>query len=342
MKKLLLNINALKFVLTICFFVCQGKCYLFSQVNLVPNGDFESYSYCPYNQGQINAVGWYSPTGSTPDFFNVCCDTIWASTTYTMVGIPHNLWGYQFCNSGTGCTGVFSFNNDNNDHKEYLQVKLDSAMQSGKNYYVEFYCNTANLLDVNYTAGSNNIGVAFTDTAYTKFFDSVGNPYIWPLFLTPAIKSDSIISDTIGWTKVSGYYTALGGEQFITIGNFFTDAQTLYENIMNPGDTSSQVGTYFYIDDVFVGLADTTGVEENTIVNDIFSFYPNPANSELFFSSSKNCDVEIVDISGRKIQRINNIQEHAFSTFNIQNGLYIVNIYVDGVLVETRKQLIQH
>jgi len=63
------------------------------------------------------------------------------------------------------------------------------------------------------------------------------------------------LSDTLGWDRVSGYYIAEGGEEYITIGNFVPYNEVVYrvETNMRPGQADSLAGgaeSYQYIDDV--------------------------------------------------------------------------------------------
>ncbi len=57
------------------------------------------------------------------------------------------------------------------------------------------------------------------------------------------------ITDSIGWTAVSLHYTAQGGESYLTIGNFNTDSNSVWQNIPNGSGTAH---TYLFIDDVSV------------------------------------------------------------------------------------------
>jgi gliding motility-associated-like protein len=56
------------------------------------------------------------------------------------------------------------------------------------------------------------------------------------------------LSDTLNWMLVSGSFIASGGEQYITIGNFYVNDSTNYIQISN----SKSHLTYYYIDDVSV------------------------------------------------------------------------------------------
>ena len=56
--------------------------------NLVVNGDFEEYNFCPNGPSEIQlnvCVGWKSPLASTSDYFHVCNNEIWG-----IVGVPFN------------------------------------------------------------------------------------------------------------------------------------------------------------------------------------------------------------------------------------------------------------
>jgi len=55
------------------------------------------------------------------------------------------------------------------------------------------------------------------------------------------------ISDEINWVKISGTYTAIGNETFITIGNFHPTSQTTSDSL-----GGSWHWAYYFIDDVSV------------------------------------------------------------------------------------------
>jgi hypothetical protein len=57
------------------------------------------------------------------------------------------------------------------------------------------------------------------------------------------------ITDTLNWTKISGIYTAEGGEEWITIGNFFNDDETTAIEFLG-GEGS--IVSYYALDDVSI------------------------------------------------------------------------------------------
>lgn len=58
------------------------------------------------------------------------------------------------------------------------------------------------------------------------------------------------MSDTMGWVKISGIFTAQGGEQYLTLGNFKLASQTQFIQIAPFG--TGYNGSGYYIDDVSV------------------------------------------------------------------------------------------
>ena len=54
------------------------------------------------------------------------------------------------------------------------------------------------------------------------------------------------ITDTVNWVKISGVFTANGGEKFVTIGNLFKTEQTHYIQL----DTIVTWDSYYFFDDV--------------------------------------------------------------------------------------------
>jgi gliding motility-associated-like protein len=216
----------MKYLLT---YLCIILTFYSKAQNLVPNYSFENYSACPISSGQVTlAIPWGTATSaSSTDYFNACS---------SMLSVPNYPGGFQLAKTGVAYAGMWFLQSPN--YREYLQVKLDSALKLNRCYYVEFYVNQPDYI----TESINNIGA---NLSITQPIGTVG--ILMPL--TPHILNtgNPIISDSINWVKVSGYYTALGGEQYLTIGNFFNDINT---NISGTFTASAQA--YYFVDDVTV------------------------------------------------------------------------------------------
>lgn len=234
----------MKTQLTICLVLFYYS--LLAQLNLVPNGDFETKTTCNIGLGDIAvATPWKQPTLGTSDYFNSCVLPIGDAS------VPNNICGYQVPHSGNGYAGISLYYKTiiDSNYREYIHVKLNNPMQTEKKYWVEFYINLAdNPPFQQNVVAINRIGALITNYG---FFNSTyfNLPYL------PQINANTskLYSDTLNWTKISGIYKAIGGENFITLGNFsndnFTDTATIQSGQVFP--VTSHTG-YYYFDDVSI------------------------------------------------------------------------------------------
>ncbi len=292
----------------------------------MPNYSFEIYTSCPTASSQIPlAVPWQGVTTNSTDYFNAC------SSVY---GVPSGS-GWQYARTGNAYAGLWAINSYGGNYREYLQVKLDSVLQIDSCYLIEFYCNS-----VNWTRYCiNKMGAYLSVTAVSNVGPGSVLQYI------PQIISHTFLNDTLNWMRVSGYYKANGGEQYITIGNFNTDATT---------DTAHVGGFYdgsgYLIDDVTiikVAACDTVNsVREYS--NDLkFKLYPNPNNGsmQLNYTLDKNQEAVflIYDILGKE-QAVYNLQKNSttlsISEIGLSKGMYFYKVIVDDKIVKSDKMII--
>ena len=194
--------------------------------NLVPNPGFEIYTVCPpwINLGTpLECIPWISPF-NTSDYFHGCADPV-------AVGVPSNFQGYQYAHTGFGYTGMYYYIEDQN-YREYVQVQLLQPLEADSCYLIGFYMNLANE-----GCGVNHTGALL----------SVGPP-TWP-YSNPTLDwGGELFTDTVEWVYVFDYIIANGGENYITIGNFYNNAQTT----IDPDCPWQFVYAYYYVDDVIV------------------------------------------------------------------------------------------
>jgi len=200
--------------------------------NLVPNPSFETLTQCPTGfQGicQGWAVSWTCPTQGTSDLYNVCSDPLSA------VSVPRNSFGYQNTRTGDGYAGILC--KWPTPIREYLKVGLSTPLNAGQWYQVSFYVSLAN-----FTCGVEHIGAYFTST-------DVYQPTFNVLNFQPQVEaSQGFLSDTVGWELISGCFQAVGGEQYMIIGNFRNDAET-------PIDPNCDgIASYYYVEDIAVEI----------------------------------------------------------------------------------------
>ncbi|MCR9103020.1 MAG: gliding motility-associated C-terminal domain-containing protein [bacterium] len=123
---------------------------------------------------------------------------------------------------------------------EYLHGQLSEPLIAGSTYYCEFY------IKPRFDGGFiNKYEMIVTPEPIDSTLPSDG-----VLNMEPTIEYvGDIITDTTQYTKISGCFTAQGGERYITLGNFNADQETDF--IWDP-NTALERSNYSYFDDVGV------------------------------------------------------------------------------------------
>lgn len=215
-----------------------------SAQNLVPNGEFDDFKYCPYGftQGRLNIVPhWNQPTMGTADYFNVCSKSF---------SVPDNPMGTQSAVMGPGYIGLVAFAPKENNSREYIQVKLSEPLSAGQRYCVSFLVSLAD---------------------YSKYMIDGFGVYISKnrvkgnakrtLSVTPQIQVPTgyLLQDYIDWIEISEVYKAEGGEQYLTFGNFKFDYElnVKFRNINVEKPKHAWDYAYYFLDHVsMIQIAD--------------------------------------------------------------------------------------
>ncbi len=177
--------------------------------NLVPNASFETGAWAQANTGSAD----------------------WLTTS--------NVFGVQTPHSGIRYMGEAFGNQGGSNFREYIKCTLTSPMTIGSAYYLEMWVS----LSDNYgTYACNRHGMALTTTSPFYNF-STG-----PIPLTPQVQSLTPLTSQTTWMLVSGTVTATAAFQYLTIGNFFNDANTTYQFVGGNGFTYG----YYFMDDIVV------------------------------------------------------------------------------------------
>ena len=290
-----------------------------AQINLVPNPSFEINDTCPDNTGQIfHATSWFNPTQGSPDYLNSCSSFLGTA----------NLWGYQNAHLGNAYAGLFASVNDTSsgiyDYREYVEVKLDSALASGVKYFVSFYVSLADSMNF----ATDRIGANFsTDTIQN---DSL---YGFMLYQTPQIENSSgnFLTDKFMWTKISGSFVATGGERFLTVGSFHNDFNTNTTPVSGGAipPMADWSGGYYYLDDICVSTDSIytetwTGIFNKSTTN--INIFPNPASSHIMVANIPPHSIySIIDVMGKVVEGGEFIELNSIidvTTFN--NGVYFL------------------
>lgn len=218
--------------------------------NLIYNPDFESYQDCPR---RIDALGiltivdaWFQATSGSADYFNTC--------GMKECGIPNNKLGIQEPHSGNGYCGIYC---SKTEYREYLQTQLKQPLKAGEKYRLTFHVSLSE-----YSSGAiATIGGVFSKH---RLFDTVRSVLMLKkerkiskkitqttsTYYTPQVVNnyDNVLMNTKGWDTISNEFIAEGGEEYLTIGNFFPAS---HSNIVELDSLTELLpGAYYYLDDV--------------------------------------------------------------------------------------------
>lgn len=276
-----------------------------AQINLVPNPSFEDTINCPYSAGDIDkAVGWTTLCGS-PDYFKNCNLYDW--------GVPTNIFGYQIPVSGNAYAGFISYSSAGANLREFPACILSSPLSIGTKYYVSFKITLSLENIANPTnCASNKTGAMFT------MGTSICNSLITN---NPPVFSNSIITDSLNWTRMTGSFTADSAYTMLAIGNFFDDANTDTIKFFNSWWSDF---SYYYLDDICVSTDSLyannytyTEVAGNSSISNI-TCYPNPFIDNFTIKNlpHQKMDVEIYNVIGELLYSAQNISDKT-TTINI-------------------------
>lgn len=267
----------------------------YAQVNLITNGDFELYDTCPDNFSQLErAIDWIVPTTGTSDYFNQCAYISWNAP-----GVPDNFMGSQYAYDGFGYGGFYVYQAALNyafNYREYIQTKLTQPMISGRKYEIGFYVS----LSDNSKYASYQIGAYLSSNPINSNTNQV-------LEAIPQIENpiDSFVTDTAKWTLIKGFYTALGGEQYITIGNFFYDSLNNDNVIEVPHSENALILSYYYVDGVYIFM------DSELLLPNVITPNGDKTNDDLSFLGLGLIEIhcKIYNRWGNQVYEINNIDE---------------------------------
>jgi hypothetical protein len=273
--------------------------------NIVNNPGLETYSSLPnYANQLVRASGWSNCNG------NYNSQGTWGSPDYLNLlgtGLAQLPCGYLTCSlphSGNGVAAFITYNGFLADCREYIRTFLTTTMVPGAQYQVSFWITNGSSPQAKYV--TNNIGILFSkDSTWQSSTCSVMNR-------TPQLNISSVI-DTASWKMYTFTYTADSAYKYMTVGNYFNDANTTLITKNN----SNQLYSYYLVDDFRVtptGLY--TGIEEAALQAKNASILPNPGTGEFVLKSKQAAHLEIV----------NGIGQHVLSVFLTESNSYTYKI----------------
>lgn len=213
-------------------------------VNLVPNGSFESANTKPLKSyGMLNDLcdNWYSATKAPADLFS-------AGIRSEKVSIPDNTFGSQDAADGDLYAGFRAYTKDKKKYRSYVAVELTEKLEKNQMYCVEFKVSLSDLSKY----GANHIGAAFVDRKTIQPNTGTMVRDLNDIHIKDRANKAIIVQD--GWETICGVFVGTGQEEYMVIGCFGSDSDLDLPKMKRPrGITGTQTyDAYYYLDDVRV------------------------------------------------------------------------------------------
>ena len=302
--------------------------------NLIKNSSFEKHAIQIDCNGGFDVAGvptnyhivdnWY--TFNSPDYFNAICSVGWYN-------VPFSRFGNAFSKHGNAYAGAYLYKKTSpNDIKEYVYQNLAAPLKQDSIYCLSFFSTRAGRTPFSIKTLGAYFSINIPTTTATGYISA-----------TPQVVNTSIfLTDTVNWIEVQGCFTAQGGEQYITIGNFNSNANTdtLRIQSTNPLTGTGTDVAYYYIDSVSLWKNNFPTTIKEFSKDDGFLLYPNPTEGKLKLISQhlkekESCMIKITDMLGREVKQLN--FEEEIDITDLENGIYFVAILQNGKTLGVKK-----
>jgi hypothetical protein len=227
--------------------------------NIVPNSSFENQSNC-VNYLITNAIGWCTVNSGAgqSSCFSTCMNDPYHKVPLQYLDLCFQ--SYQLPHNGFSYASIGIYTQSTNQESTMPQVKLIDTLKAGKVYCVTYYVSMWN----NARYSIDKLGALLTPTPFPCFV--AGGPTVaiagqyTPQVVTPP---GIVFEDTLGWEEVSGTFTAVGDEAYLTLGDFFLHSQHLIKNSY-PSNCNGLAE--YYIDDVSVEEVEIAKAKNDTLI----------------------------------------------------------------------------
>jgi hypothetical protein len=230
-------------------------------VNLVSNPSFEVTFGCPNGNSVLDSVAnWMNVANhlGSPDYFDNCRIGVYS--------VPDNYMGSENAATGNSYMGMLLWSEDPLFKlREYLVMPLATPLSAGVLYSISFKYSLAE--------GSN-----YSTSSFGFYFSNqplVGDSTNEVLNVVPQVSVSAQMDNQTGWTTMVMEYTAVGGEQYFTCGNFLNDSATVVSLVTN---INTWVASYIYVDDFSLSESNgPAGIIHGPKPDLQLQVYPNPA-----------------------------------------------------------------
>ncbi len=303
--------------------------------NLVPNAGFEAYSELPNDAGQWSRCDVWNNAGGSPvggfygdpDYFH--------SDGVDAVQLPETNIATLDPHSGSAVMGFLGYHDpyDGSEIREYIMVELTEPMIVGKQYDISFWI-TNGFEGQGHRFKCNRIGINFT----TAPLDQEGSA---PILDTPELEIEGELFTT-AWQEITFTYTADAAYTYLTIGNFYSDAETSV-SVAIEGPLPF-AGAYYFVDDFSVQQSDISASTRTVESPVLFTIAPNPSTDKITLSigdsNAAAGTYTIYSSTGQLVQAGLTQKETPILVNDFEPGIYFISVIINGK--ETQQKFIKY
>ncbi len=215
----------------------------------------------------------------------------------------------------------------------YQFVPLQSGFLNALDIYFNYSLNQAYVKPIYLCLWDSKNGkpseILYKQEGFKPKFSSSTNQ-----FIRYKLDSSIAIDDTfyVGWIQTTSNSVNIGYD----LNN--NAAQYTYYNIDGSWRKSALTGSVMMRPVIEDKVSSISKPKQSKAI----TFYPNPANNFIYLNNPKgNNLIRILDLTG-KIVFQTKIPEKTINTANLKNGIYIMQIINNSLLLSTQKLIIQH
>ncbi len=206
--------------------------------NYVNNGGFEKITPA-YSVTTWSGIDYWTAIDSTKGAF------LLYSTGWPYSNAPYSSAGFQFPRNGMRFIGSVFYCHSSTcgigNSRWYPKNRLKAALKPNTVYCAKYHVVNTN----NNVVGIDSYGMYFGNAS----LDTIKICTDPITYLSPQVVNQTgFITDTMNWIPISGTFTANGGEKYMVLGNFKSNAAT-NTMVLNPTYLPSMAND-IYIDDV--------------------------------------------------------------------------------------------
>ncbi len=249
----------------------------------------------------------------------------------------YSVWGGGGGQNGVAYSGLSFWVDVPFPLRELLQGNLETSLNPNHKYDCSFWI----YLPDSFLYAVRNVGIYFSKTSLPV--QSNTNSYFQYI---PQVKYNgtSYLTEKNKWKQISGSFIADGGEKFLTIGNFDSNALTDTMRVTGGTNYNEWRQAYYYIDNISV-IEDTSyhpiGIEEEQIVRISIAIKNGYLQTQGLVFEKQTTQVKLYNLEGKLgVEVFTSPTQREVPIQNLSEGVYFYSIEALGKVVKRGKVVV--